>query len=258
MSSASGPTRGPARGPGPGRAVLLGLLACVLGGCAGPAGDSFVLSEADYPGTFDAARRELVARGFVLERVDADAGVISTRPKPSAGLATPWDREQSSAAQEFDDLLHRQRRTVRVTFEPVRGERVPGVPESGASAPVDAPGPDAAVPEAQGPEAQGPDVQGPDVRPAEDAPIAPPVARRARVEVVLEREHRAGWRAESSSVFRSSYARDPALRARDLQPSYAVAIDRDDRLAARLASAIRSRAQRAQSERPAEPVAPTE
>lgn len=71
-----------------------------------------------YAAAFDAAKKSLRDRGFLLERVDAQAGVITTQPKDTAGLATPWDREQSGIDQEFDDLFHRQQRVVRVEFTP--------------------------------------------------------------------------------------------------------------------------------------------
>lgn len=66
---------------------------------------------------FDAARETLMEYRFALDRVDARRGVITTRPKRTAGLASPWDREQSGMDQEWEDLLNEQRRVVRVDFE---------------------------------------------------------------------------------------------------------------------------------------------
>lgn len=57
--------------------------------------------------------------GFDLERIDAQAGVIETRPKQTAGLASPWDSEQSTLGQEWEDFTNDQRRVVRVTFAPL-------------------------------------------------------------------------------------------------------------------------------------------
>lgn len=71
---------------------------------------------AGYPAVFDAARDVLRDEGFILERVDAAEGVITTRVKTTAGVFTPWDREQSTAGQEVEDLMQRQQRVVRVTF----------------------------------------------------------------------------------------------------------------------------------------------
>lgn len=72
----------------------------------------------DYPALFDAAREVLSDYQFTLDRIDAARGVITTAPKRTAGLATPWDREQSTARQEFEDLAHQHDRVARITFEP--------------------------------------------------------------------------------------------------------------------------------------------
>lgn len=72
-----------------------------------------------YSAAFDAARESLIARRFELDRVDARAGVITTKPKSTSGVATPWDTEQSNFDQEVEDLFNRQQRLVRITFEPV-------------------------------------------------------------------------------------------------------------------------------------------
>ncbi len=66
---------------------------------------------------FDAVRETLVDYRFALDRVDALRGVITTRPKRTVGLASPWDREQSGLDQEWEDLLNEQRRVVRVAFD---------------------------------------------------------------------------------------------------------------------------------------------
>jgi hypothetical protein len=79
----------------------------------------------EYAAAFDAARAALVACRFELDRVDARAGVITTQPKTTAGLATPWDIEQSSQAQEWEDLLNVQQRRVRIEFLPA-GTDEPG------------------------------------------------------------------------------------------------------------------------------------
>jgi hypothetical protein len=70
------------------------------------------------PALFDAAREALAEFRFTLDRVDAARGVITTMPKQTAGIGTPWDREQSALSQEIEDLAHQHERTVRVVFEP--------------------------------------------------------------------------------------------------------------------------------------------
>ncbi len=83
----------------------------------GAAGDELV---------FDAARETLMDYRFALDRVDARRGVITTHPKRTAGIATPWDQEQSGIDQEWEDLLNEQRRVVRVEFD--RDEQAEGEP----------------------------------------------------------------------------------------------------------------------------------
>lgn len=95
----------------------LTLTACASAPPAGARADASFATES-YPDLFNAAREVLAEYRFTIDRVDAARGVITTYPKRTAGLATPWDREQSSIAQEFEDLAHQQERTARVTFEP--------------------------------------------------------------------------------------------------------------------------------------------
>lgn len=75
------------------------------------------VSGAPPEAVFDAVRETLVEYRFALDRVDAYRGVITTRPKRTVGLASPWDREQSGLDQEWEDLLNEQRRIVRVEFD---------------------------------------------------------------------------------------------------------------------------------------------
>jgi hypothetical protein len=106
---------------------ILCLLALAIGGCAvAPRASSEVrVPTGGYAAAFDAARETLLARRFELERVDARAGVITTRPKSSSGLATPWDTEQSTLTQEVEDLFNRQQRHIRITFEPAAPGETP-------------------------------------------------------------------------------------------------------------------------------------
>lgn len=106
------------------------LFLAVVGGCAGhaPRADGELLEdggasvliqsgEGSEEKVFDAAREVLMEYRFALDRVDATRGVITTHPKRTAGLVTPWDREQSGLDQEWEDLLNEQRRVVRVEFD---------------------------------------------------------------------------------------------------------------------------------------------
>lgn len=99
--------------------LALATGAVQLGACSSPdAGAELTVRTEDYPRAFEATKDLLVRRGFTLERIDADEGVITTRPKPTAGLATPWDHEQSALRDEWSDLMHQHERAVRVRFDP--------------------------------------------------------------------------------------------------------------------------------------------
>ncbi|MFI4898123.1 MAG: hypothetical protein ACIARR_09880 [Phycisphaerales bacterium JB059] len=191
-------------------AVVMVGVALALGGCRSAEGPASVdLEPGAYARAFDETRDLLLARQFTLERVDARAGVITTQPKPTAGLATPWDTEQSSLGQEVEDLMNQQERQVRVVFAPA----------SDASAPEPTPGPaDAPV----------------DLRDA-----AGPLV--ARFEVSLLRVSVPGARIEPSVISLSSRTVDPALRERGVGPRDRIAIAQDPELSARLADDLRQR-----------------
>lgn len=87
-------------------------------GCSASGPPQFTIEPGAYPAAFDAAREVLRDHAYKLERVDAQAGVITTIAKPTAGLATPWDGDQTSPGQEIGELFNQRARTVRITFEP--------------------------------------------------------------------------------------------------------------------------------------------
>lgn len=113
------------------RVMLAALCAAAmgLGACQSTTnGDGrFAVAEGPYEKTFDAARLVLREQRFTLDRVDAQAGVITTTSQPAAGLIAPWETVQSSAGDEVEDLLHQQGRRVRVEFV----EMTAGVPTRG-------------------------------------------------------------------------------------------------------------------------------
>lgn len=197
-------------------AALLALLlaASVLPGCsmqgAAPTPEIGVAA-GRYAEAFEAAREALIEARFDLERVDAAAGVITTRPKQSAGAFTFWDTEQSTPAQQLEDTLHPQRRLVRVSFllpEPPDDDRI----ESQAMAPSHLP----------------------DLRRHDDGLIL-------HVEVVIERRNRPNRRIETESIRRSSSFVDAGLYPRRMTPEYWVAVRRDTHLARRIAGRIQER-----------------
>ena len=96
------------------------LVALMTVGCQSPptGPTSLRIAPGSYSATFQAVKDELRSSGFELDRIDARAGVITTRPRASAGLATPWITDESTIEQEFEGALNRQQRTVTVRFAP--------------------------------------------------------------------------------------------------------------------------------------------
>lgn len=99
--------------------IFVLLAAVIAGGCQSAAPGPVDVAAGEYPRAFEAAKESLREARFQLERIDAAAGVITTRAKSTGGLMTPWDADQSTARQEWDDMLNRQSRQVRVRFAPV-------------------------------------------------------------------------------------------------------------------------------------------
>ncbi len=187
------------------------LLALLLPACAARNTDtSFELAPASYTEAFDATREALLDCRFTLERVDAHAGVITTAPKPTAGLLSPWDAEQSSFRDELEDFTSDQRRVVRVEFH-------------------------AGPPPAVGPATPGQSVTLPPSPADADTPVT------ATVRVVIERRYIPGRTIEPESIRRSTTFVDLDLISRGMQPVYYVPIADDPQLAARLVEMIRAR-----------------
>lgn len=110
--------------------ITTGILGMAIAGCASHrASDNTAILHADsgsallsfdadsYERIFELTRERLIDYRFAIDRVDARRGVITTQPKRTNGLASPWDREQSSLGQEWEDLINEQRRVVRVEFD---------------------------------------------------------------------------------------------------------------------------------------------
>lgn len=122
-----------------------GLSAAGLSGCAA-GGDSneVLLDSSRYARAFEATKRVLRDERFTIDRVDARAGVITTRPKSSGGLLTAWDGEQSDFGDELEDAANFQQRRVRVVFEPYDPSAPPPPTDDEID---DQPGPPVIVPE---------------------------------------------------------------------------------------------------------------
>lgn len=195
-----------------------------LTGCARLHHDSTVaVSSGAYASSFEHAKQVLRDQNFDLDRVDARTGVITTKPKSTAGLATPWDAEQTSLGAEADDFLSNRARVVRVWFEPAAerpasndAELAPAV----APIPVEPGAPSA------------PGVMPTDMR-TYDGVV------QARVDVVLLSSQRPGLRLDSTSIRMQSRMFDPALGRRGLYPSYDVPVGRDEALERRIAGRLK-------------------
>jgi hypothetical protein len=198
--------------------ALLTLAILLLGaGCAADsdvATATFEIQPGSYLRVFDAARDTLADRHFPIERVDTSAGVLTTGARPTAGLATPWDTDQTTLAQEFEDFLNTTSRSVRITFEPL-AQRL---------APDPAPRAAAASPEPMS-----------DLRRA-----AGPIV--VEVRVTLERTRRPGWRPDPSGVWLSTTTVDLRDARRRMVPAFTEPVGQDGLLARRIARQIRRRA----------------
>ncbi|TVQ61862.1 MAG: hypothetical protein EA379_05880 [Phycisphaerales bacterium] len=87
-----------------------------LTGCASRANadavPAFSVPAGAYTAAFDAARAALRDEGYTLDRVDARAGVITTRPRVEPAIAP------SGAAGDADSWWNSQRSVARVEFAP--------------------------------------------------------------------------------------------------------------------------------------------
>jgi hypothetical protein len=198
-----------------GRLVALGVYTILLGGCAKPtpvAGDdaptpTLSIAPGRYAEAFDQARDALRDMGFILDRVDAQLGVVTTQPKGTGGIATPWDQEQSAIDDRLEDAVQKHLRVVRIEFAPT------------GSTPGDAPG-----------------VSAPDLR-LEQRPID------AQVSVSVYRLHQPGRRLNTQAVLYSTYTHDPQLDERGMS-LYSVAVRQDRALAERIVRDVHARLER--------------
>lgn len=156
-----------------------------------------------YAQAFEAAKRALRDVGFLLERVDAQAGVITTQPNESIGVFAPWDPVQSGVDQELDDAMHRQNRVVRVEFAPADAGAEPAAIDTNT-----------------------------DLRQSSESLAM-------RVQASVNRIYYPGRRINTGHILYSTRTYDPALGARNMA-SYSVAIEQDSRLAQRIVDRVRA------------------
>jgi len=197
------------------RIAPLAAALCLLGGVSGctskPRAAQIDIAAGRYGEAFDATQETLRRAGFTLERVDARAGVMTTRPKSSAGLAEPWERDDSRFGQRVESLLHHQRRRVIVTFEPA------GATEEGQPARREA------FEEGVG-----------DLR-AHEGPLT------VRMEVRVDRIGRPGLQVPTTSVRLRNQSVDPLGEGADRANIVVEEVDVDPWLAGRLARKLARR-----------------
>ncbi len=105
--------------------VVVAVIGCGLVGCSAGGGQTFTVGPGEYAAAFEAAKRELHSAGFELDRVDARAGVVTSRVAASSGLATLWIQHDSTIGQSVEGILNHQVRRARVVFSPA--DRTDGV-----------------------------------------------------------------------------------------------------------------------------------
>ncbi|MEO0511474.1 MAG: hypothetical protein AAF108_01065 [Planctomycetota bacterium] len=74
-----------------------------------------------YADAFRAVTRRLSRDGWMLDRIDAGAGEISTGPRRGAGLLTPFTRLGASLGDEVRETVQGTERRVRVSFRTPEG-----------------------------------------------------------------------------------------------------------------------------------------
>ncbi|GAB5496517.1 MAG: hypothetical protein Phyf2KO_15970 [Phycisphaerales bacterium] len=178
-------------------------------------GGRFVVEPGAYASAFDASRDKLAGLGFELERIDAHAGVLTTKPLASGGLGTPWDRQQMTLKSEIADLAHAQQRLVRITFVPE--SEIDRLPSDSAGSQI-----------------------GGGVLNIPVAELSQTERLIGEVEVTIERLYKPYWRLSGVSVNHSSRAQDPTLRSKGMSREFYVVTRRDSALESELASRIGS------------------
>lgn len=105
-------------GPMPRVWPLAAVLFAALSSCSAPtAPTEFTLSAGRYADAFAAAKDVLREYEFELDRVDAIAGVITTAPRASSGLATPWIPHASDLSGAFRGVAQFEQRIAQVEFD---------------------------------------------------------------------------------------------------------------------------------------------
>ncbi|MEM8757444.1 MAG: hypothetical protein AAGF47_06660 [Planctomycetota bacterium] len=183
------------------------VAACPMSGCSTPRAEGGRLSvpAGGYQLAFESAAEAVVDAGYTLERIDASAGVITSKPRPSA-------------------LLRREFTTLRVEFVPLAVfGRMPA---------------DRSRSQIEPPPAGSVDDEPASVGPRSAVPLV------AQVTAVRTRLYSPVLRPEPLDARFSSRARDPLLERRVGGSSIEQVVTRDESEEARVAGMIGDRVRR--------------
>jgi hypothetical protein len=191
--------------------ILVAFGASALIGCATQPSDVQVPAS-EYGEAFTAARDVLHSYRFTLDRVDARAGVLTTQASGSAGFFTPWNRQESTFGQEWENTIHDQQRRVEIVFATTSDTETNRADPS-------------------------PDLRSDQAREHASDLLEAPRDTNAHVHVVVERVYQFGWRPNTKSTALMSLTEDTQP---DAPSRVVVDISDDPRLAGRIASEIRA------------------
>ncbi len=191
-------------------ATILGCLLLLAGCNSAPRVSDTPLETQEYARGFEVVKNVLRDYRFELDRIDARHGVITTRAKPTAGLVTPWDGEQSTMKQEAEELINQELRAVRVEFVPAGVDSV----QQSTLTPANTAESDLK-----------------DLRSTQQS-------LRIVVTVNQLRVHRPGRQPSTKSIRSSTMYADPELSRRGVAPMAIEELGRDQKLESRLLAAI--------------------
>ncbi|MDO8303025.1 MAG: hypothetical protein Q7T18_07275 [Sedimentisphaerales bacterium] len=108
------------------RMWLIVLVAVMAGGCcsrqcAAPP-NKICVQGGDVPMAMDAAQKTLEDMHFTIEKADANAGYISTRPLPAGQFFEPWRSDTVGCSNFAEANLHSVIRIAQINVTPQNGD----------------------------------------------------------------------------------------------------------------------------------------
>jgi len=96
---------------------MVAVVGCSNSAVYNGAAYSFDASQTDRERVIEVVRDVLSEYRFVIDRVDARRGVVTTEFKSTQGIVSPWDGEQGSLREESADFVNQHERSVRVEID---------------------------------------------------------------------------------------------------------------------------------------------